>query len=211
MPLTAGLRLPLACACAIATASAALLACANPGLGPERYRLAGSGAGWEDAGSDEVLADLRPRYPEFFRVVLTADRREDPDLRPLRDDLERKPVDRRNYDALNALAIGYYALNARAENSPGGDSYLQDSFRAAKLIAVPWRAYGLIEEPRLRSGILDFFDDIASGEKDMSMRTAARLARVVASMRRKEADPQRGQRIDEIVRRLTPPGARDER
>ncbi len=81
----------LALACLVCAAEARVAA----------YRLAGSGTHWDAAGDDRVLEDLRPRYPEFFELVLDPADTGDPDLRPLRDDLERRPVDRRNYDALN--------------------------------------------------------------------------------------------------------------
>lgn len=179
------------------------LACASP-TDPMRYRLSGSGADWTAAGSDRVLDDLRPRYPDYFGIVFESLDIRDPDLRPLRDDLERRPVDRRNYDALNALAIGYFELNARAEalRESGDAAYLGGSFRVARLVAVPWRAYREIEEPALREAILDFFADVASGEKPASARTAARLATTVESLVRGEADPVRRERIRAIVVRL---------
>jgi hypothetical protein len=184
------------------------LACASdPGsdspADPARYRLSASGERWDVAGSDRVLDDVQPRYPEFFAVILDPSRGDEPNLRELRDDLERSPVTRRNYDALNAVAIGYFELNARAERNRGGETYLVDSTRAAKLVAVPWRAYGEVRDPALRAAILDFFEDAASGEKLLSGRTAGRLTRVVASLEPKEEDPARQERIRVIVRRLS--------
>jgi hypothetical protein len=149
-----------------------------------------------------VLDDLRPRYAELFEIVLDAKSREDPDLKALRDDLERLPVDRRNYDALNAAAIAYFELNARAEKSRGGEHYLADSFRAAKVVAVPWRAYSEIEDGPLRDAILDFFEDVASGEKRGSRRTAARLSKLVDSFEKSETDAARLERIRAISARL---------
>ena len=64
---------------------------------------------------------------------------------------------------------------------------------------MPWRAYSKIEEGRLRDAILDFFGDVASGSKEASRSTAPRLLRVVESLREKEPDPARRQRIDSLV------------
>jgi hypothetical protein len=167
-----------------------------------RYRLSRSGAHWDVAGGDRVVDDLRPRYADFFRVVLDPGNLTEPDLRPLRDDLERSPVDRRNYDALNAIAVGYFEWNYRAEADRGGRSYLADSYRATKLLAVPWKAYGLVSEPVLRDAILDFFEDAGSGEKLGSASTAPRLARIVRSLEAKEKDPARNARIRALAARL---------
>ncbi len=169
---------------------------------PMRYRLGGSGSHWDVSGRDRVLDDVRPRHQAFFAVVLDPEKTQDLDLRSLRDDLERHPVDRRNYDALNALAIAYFELNYRAQVMRGGRHYLTNSFRAAKLLAVPWRAYGEVQDAALRDAILDFFEDAASGEKLESASTAGRLGRIVASLERKEADAARRARIQELVRRI---------
>lgn len=93
---------------------AILAACAAPG-GALRYRLAESGTHWDVVRGDRVLEDLLPRYPDFFAVVLDPGRSEEPPVLRLREDLERRPTDRRNFDALNALAIGYFELNYRSE------------------------------------------------------------------------------------------------
>ncbi len=190
-------------------AGALLLACAT-GPDPFRYRLANSGGSWLESGDDAVLADLESRYPDYFRLVFDQKTSEDIDLRPLRDDLERSPVDRRNYDALNAVAIGYFELNARAEDQrgSGGSAYLGGSFRVAKLVAVPWRAYREIHDTRLRDAILDFFADAARGDKPASLGTSSRLARIVASLGEREPDPARQARIRAIARELR--GARPE-
>ncbi len=161
------------------------------------YRL----GGW-DMASHQVPTGLQDRYPDFFSIVLDPNSGADPNLLRIRDDLERQPVTSVNYDALNATAIGYFTMNQRAESERGGPSYLGNSFSAAKLIAVPWRAYGVTDDGALREAILDFFADIAGGEKNASARTASRLARVVASLTKKERDPKRLQRIEEIVDRL---------
>ncbi len=178
-----------------------LLACATD-PDPLRYRLTGSGSHWDVAGNDHVLDDVVPRYRELFDVVLDPAKTQDLDLRALRDDLERSPVDRRNYDALNAVAIAYFELNYRAQRLRGGTQYLSNSFRAAKLLAVPWRAYGEIEEGALRHAILDFFTDAASGEKLESGTTAGRLARIVESLQSKESDPARLERIEALAQHI---------
>ena len=177
------------------------LACASD---PSRYRLSGSGTAWDVAGEDRVLEDVRPLYPELFDVVLDPSRSDEPVLLPLREDLEHTPVDRRNFDALNAVAIAYFEINYRGEQSREGQGmeFLTAGFRTAKLVAVPWRAYGDVAEPRLRDAILDFFADIASGEKRASQRTRVRITRIVASLERKEPDPARRERILRILHTL---------
>jgi hypothetical protein len=122
----------------------------------------------------------------------------------VREDLERTPVDRRNYDALNAIAIAYYEVNFRAEGDRETLAYLSLSQNAAKLLALPWRAYGETDDPRLRDAILDFFDDAGRGEKLRSAETAPRLARIVASLGKKEQNPKRRARIAELARRHGP-------
>ncbi len=182
------------------------LACGwMPGAAPEteRYRLTDSGADWTGSGRDRVLDDLRPRYPDYFARVLDGGSGEI-DLRPLRDDLERAPVDRRNYDALNAVAIGYFELNSRAEmlRDSGTSAYLGGSMQVARLVAVPWRAYREIENGALRDAILDFFADAASGAKPGSSSTNARLVLVVESLEKQETDAERQARIRAIVESL---------
>jgi hypothetical protein len=173
---------------------------------PARYRLAGGGTDWRQVGNDHVLADLQPRYSEFFAVVLDPQRSEEPDIRPIRADLERAGSGRARFDALNAVAIAYFELNARAQRSlldPGGGAgYLSDSFRATKLLSIPWRAYRDIQDPALRDAILDFYADIAAGEKRESRETAPRILRIVASLEQKESDPDRIERIRSLTERL---------
>ena len=166
---------------------ALLLACAGAPSGPGRYRLADDGSG------SAVLEELRPHYVAFFEVVLDSSKMDDLDLRALRQDLERQPVTHGNYDALNAVAIGYFVLNERAQSE--GEHYLANSFRAAKLAAVPWSAYGRVNDGDLRDAILDFYQDIGAGEKPRAAQTAGRLASVVASLERKESNPGRLARI----------------
>jgi hypothetical protein len=184
------------------------LACSSP----ERYRLAGSGAGWRSSGSDEVLADLQPRYPEFFSIVLDPGRAQDLDILRIREDLEAGEG-RAPFDALNAVAVAYFELNSRAqrglEDETGGARYLADSFRATKLLSIPWRAYAGIEDPRLRDAILDFYADIARGEKRDAAVSAPRITRTVASLAKKEADPARLARIRALTARLRELEARE--
>ena len=171
---------------------------------PLRYRLAGSGTHWDVVGRDRVLDDLLPRYPGFFAVVLDPGRSDEPSLRRLRDDLESRPVTRENYDALNAVAVAYFEMNYRAEafRGSGNVEFLSAGFRSAKLAAVPWRAYGEIDDPALRAAILDFFEDVATSEKLGARATAGRLARVVESLARKEDDPERLARIHRIAAKM---------
>jgi hypothetical protein len=169
---------------------------------PMRYRLSDSGSHWDVSGADRVFDDVSPRYPEFFARVLDPASIQDLDLRELRDDLERRPADRRNYDALNAVAIAYFELNYRAQALRGSPRYLTHSFQAAKLLAIPWRAYGEIQEHALREAILDFFEDAARGGKLEAATTAGRLGPIVRSLERKEADPKRLARIRALAARI---------
>jgi hypothetical protein len=116
--------------------------------------------------------------------------------------LEFAPVDRRNFDALHALAIAYYEYNYQAESDRGGDLYLANSMLTARIVAVPWRAYGEVHHAGLRDAMLDFFEDAASGEKLGSATTAPRLARIVGSLAKKEDDPARHARIERIAREI---------
>lgn len=200
----------------VATWAAGSVSCASAPSYPRRYRLAGSGTHWDVVGSDRVLEDLLPRYPEFFAVVLDPARSAEADLLPLRDDLESDPVSRRNYDALNAVAIGYFELNHRGEaarlgGSPNSVGFLTAGFRAAHLLAIPWRAYGEIRDDDLRDAILDFFSDAASGTKLSTARTVGRLEKIVASLLPKEDDPRRAARIDELVLEIRESAAAVER
>ena len=187
-----------------------VLACASD---PMRYRLTGSGSTWDVAGDDAVLEDVRPRYPGLFEVVLDPSRSDDPDLLAVREDLEHVPVDRRNYDALNAVAIAYFEINYRSESSRDsqGMEFLTAGFRAAKIVGVPWRAYGDVSDPQLRDAILDFFADVASGEKLATQRTRGRIVPIVASLESKEADPGRRERILSILHTLEETEASAER
>lgn len=184
--------------------AACCFACAqSQSQDPRRYRLMASEEHWYVSGADRVFDDVRARYPAFFDVILDPNTARVPSLLVLRDDLERVPVDRRNFDALNAVAIAYYETNDRAESGRGdGFNYLALSQRSAKLLAVPWRAYGETDDPLLRTAIVDFFEDAGSGEKLNTERTAPRLSAIVSSLAKKELDPQRIARIDALSRSL---------
>lgn len=165
-----------------------------------RCRLVHSGGHWDVAEGDRVFDGVRMHYPEFFDVVLDPQRRDEPDIRVLRSDLERAPTDRHNFDALNALAIAYVEYNYRAEAVRGdGLGYLSLSFQSAKLLAIPWRAYSINPDPGLRDAILDFFEDAGSGEKLGTAATAPRVIEIVASLEGKEAGPTRQARIRAIT------------
>ena len=171
---------------------------------PMRYRLKDSGTHWDVVGTDRVLDDVGPRYPEFFAIILDPARRDESDLGPLRDDLERSPVDRRNYDALNAIAIAYFEINFRGEQvrELGSLAFMSEGFRAAHLAAVPWRAYGLVEADALRDAILDFFEDATLGEKLGARATSGRLTGLVASFESKETNASRLSRIRSLLREI---------
>jgi hypothetical protein len=190
------------------SALALIAACAQPG-DPLRYRLANSGTHWDVVGEDRVLDDLRPRYPEFFAVVLDPKRGDDPPVLLLRDDIERQPVDRKNFDALNALAIGYFEINYRSEvaRDSAGMGFLSGGFRAAHLLAIPWRAYGEISDSGLRDAVLDFYEDAGTGTKLGASATMGRLAAIVRSLSAKEQDPGRRNRIEALTRKLEAPPA----
>lgn len=170
------------------------IACATP---TDRYRLAGS------SDVPPTLAEaLAAKYPDFLGAALETERAVDLHTRDVRDDLERSPVDARNFDALHAIAVAYFELNARAQADIGGDLYLAHSFRAAKVVAIPWRAYSLIEDASLRDAILDFFEDAAFGSKAGARETAPRLARIVTSLVPKETDATRRARIEALAARI---------
>ena len=180
-----------------------LAACATTTAPRSSYRLGGD-------APDGLEAELTAAYPEFFAIVMDPTDHREPDLRPLRAHLESDPTTPESFDALNAIAFAYFSLNHQAESDPGGTHYLTDSFRTAKIVAVPWRAYGEIEDGALRDAILDFFADASFGSHPKSEGTAPRLLRVVDSLRRKESDPARLARIESIVEglaALSPAGA----
>ena len=164
---------------------------------PSHYRLS------ESAELPPALTQtLSERYPDFVGAALDSRQAVDLHTREVRDDLERTPVDARNFDALHAVAVAYFGLNARAQADRGGELYLADSFRAARVVAIPWRAYGLVEDGTLRDAILDFFEDAAFGRKSGARETAPRLARIVGSLATKEPDPERRARIEGLTARI---------
>jgi len=174
----------------LALALLSALACAA--AAPRGYRFAGTGAYWNDDGATDI-DDLTERYPFYFAILFDPASTRDPDLRPLRHDIERDPVDVFNFDALNAIAVGYFELSYRAGRT--GSASPPDDFRAAKLLAVPWKAYTTTDDAALRDAILDFFADAGSGRKRGTAVSAPRIARIVASLAAKERDPGRRARI----------------
>jgi hypothetical protein len=175
----------------------------EPPVDGRGYRLADSGAHWEAAEGRRLLEELRGRYREYFDLILDPVSHRVPDLQPLAEDLERAPVDRRNFDALNAIAIGFFEISYRAEAQRGsGLHYMGQSFRAARVAAVLWRAYAECGDPELRDGIIAFFEDAASGEKVGSCTTARTLAQMVASLQRQEHDSVRSARLKRAAQAL---------
>jgi hypothetical protein len=59
-----------------------------------------------------------------------------------------------------------------------------------------------VSDPQLRDAILDFFADVASGEKLATQRTRGRIVPIVASLESKEPDPVRRERILSILHSL---------
>jgi hypothetical protein len=158
------------------------------------------------AGTSEA-SRARIDYPEVFRAVDDPDETGELDVRGLRRDLGHVPVDDRNYRALYAVAVAFFELHERAELDRGGERYFAYSFQATKMMAIPWRLYGEIPEPGLRSIILDFYEDVLFGDKPGLEVVRGRYTRVVADLARKEADPQLRARIAGLVgraRELTP-------
>jgi hypothetical protein len=112
--------------------------------------------------------------------------------------------DARNYDALNAIAIAYFEINFRGEQvrELGSLAFMSEGFRAAHLAAVPWRAYGLVQEDALRDAILDFFEDATLGDKLGARATAGRLAGLIESFESKETNASRASRIRALLREI---------
>jgi hypothetical protein len=175
------------------------------GLG---YRLAGSSSHWEVSESRRALADLEQRYPSFFELIRDPVTNRVPELKDLQADLERHPTDRHAFDALNAIAIGFFEISYRAEAQRGsGMHYMGQSFRAARVVAVLWRAYGETRDARLRDAIIDFFEDVARGEKIGARTTARTIAQMVTSMGRQEQDAGRAARLQRVAQQLRRGGA----
>jgi hypothetical protein len=155
----------------------------------------------------DTAAEARSAYPIIFRVVDDPQQTEEVDDRALRRDLSRVPVDGRNYRALYAIAVAFFELHARAERRRGEGTYFVYSFQATKVIAIPWRLYGEIPDAKLRSVVLDFYEDVLFGDKPGLERVRGRYTRMVADLARKESDAALLARIEELVdraRTLTP-------
>jgi cellulose biosynthesis protein BcsQ len=168
----------------------------EPAPNGQAYRLVDSGSHWEIADGKLLLDDLKQRYRDYFELIFDPVTNRVPELKELRADLERHPTDRRNFDALNAIAIGFFEISYRAEAQKGsGLHYMGQSFRAARVASVLWRAYGETRDDRLRDAIIDFFEDAANGQKLGARTTARTLAQMVASIQRQEQDPVRAARL----------------
>jgi hypothetical protein len=137
----------------------------------------------------------RVDYPDVFAVVDDPSRTEEIDPRPLRDDLTRAPVEAKNYRALWAAAVAFFELHARAERNRGRPGYFAYSFQATKMVAIPWRPYGEISDPALRSAILAFYEDVLFGDKPGLAAVRGRYTKIVAALGEKETDPELQERI----------------
>jgi len=170
---------------------------AQPGGAPEGqgYRLAARGVQLQEDGQ-RLLDQLKTRYRDFFAMILDPVTSCVPDMKDLQADLERHPADPRSFDAVNAIALGFFEISYRAEAQKGsGMHYMGQSFRAARVAAVLWRAYAEVRDERLRNAIIDFFEDAARGEKLGARTTSRTLAQMVASIERQETDPARAARL----------------
>jgi hypothetical protein len=146
-------------------------------------------------------ARLSARYPELFAVLERGYGTEDADVRVVRADLVRDPSDASSYDALNSVAVVFFELHRRAERSRAGNGlgFLGSSFRATKVMAVPWRAYGDVKDTRLRSSIVDFFEDLLLGNKAGMRASRGRFTPTVESLLKWEDDPALRSRIESLV------------
>jgi hypothetical protein len=144
---------------------------------------------------------LSAKYPEFFAVLEARYGSEDPDVRVVRADLVREPTDASSYDALNAVAVVFFELHRRAERGRGGGAsgFLGASFLATKVMAVPWRSYGEVKDLRLRSSILDFYEDMLLGNKAGLRAARGRFTPTVESLLKWETDPTMRARIEGLV------------
>ena len=175
----------------------------QPAANGQGYQLMDSGSHWEVADGRQLLDALKQRYRDFFELIFDPVTNRVPDLKELRADLEYHPADRRNFDALNAIAIGFFEISYRAEAQKGsGLHYMGQSFRAARVASVLWRAYGETRDDRLRDAIIDFFEDAANGQKLGARTTARTLAQMVAGVQRQEKDPVRAARLRRAAQSL---------
>ena len=114
-------------------------------------------------------------------------------------------MDRRNFDALNAVAIAYFELNYRAEAA------------ACRVEAASSSSSGLSRAPicsrcrGARTGRLEatpcamrprFLRRRRHRDKLSTARTIGRLEAIVGSLSTKEPDPRRATRIRELVARI---------
>ncbi len=146
-------------------------------------------------------ARLSAKYPEFFEVLMAGYASEDADARVVRADLVREPTDASSYDALNAVAVVFFELHRRSERARGGGAseFLRANFRATKVMAVAWRAYGEVDDPRLRSAILDFYEDMLLGNKPGLRAVRGRFTPTVESLLKWETQPELRARIEGLV------------
>jgi hypothetical protein len=180
----------------------------EPATDGQAYRLVDSGSHWEVADGRSLLGELKQRYRDYFELIFDPVTNRVPELKDLRADLERHPTDRRSFDALNAIAIGFFEISYRAEAQKGsGLHYMGQSFRAARVASVLWRAYAETRDDRLRDAIIDFFEDAANGQKLGARTTARTLAQMVASIQRQEKDPVRAARLRRASHSLRRGGA----
>lgn len=146
-------------------------------------------------------ARLSGKYLEFFEVLTAGYATEDADVRVVRADLVREPTDPSSYDALNAIAVVFFELHRHAERARGGGGsvFLRANFRATKVMAVAWRAYGEVDDPRLRSSILDFYEDMLLGDKPGLRAVRGRFTPTVESLLKWETEPELRARIEGLV------------
>ncbi|MEE8473821.1 MAG: hypothetical protein V3T01_00625, partial [Myxococcota bacterium] len=112
-------------------------------------------------------------------------------IEALRADLEHEPADRRCFDALNAMALAYFRIQAEQRDVGSRLELLRISLRSANVCAELPRIYNKISDPSLRNAILDFFEDTLHREKATPGRMPRRLVQLVESMQCGEGDSQR--------------------
>ena len=117
--------------------------------------------------------------------------------------LEGPEVDRRNFDALNAIAVGYFELNFRAESDRGGDLYFADSPRRQPPRDTVARLRG--RSDALRDAILDFSRTPRPATAE-ARDTAGRIVPIIQSLVRRGGSSAAG-RIGKLVERVRSQGA----
>jgi hypothetical protein len=182
------------CALGLAACQSSPDVSAAPELG---YRFRDVRKPVQTAEGERLLA----KYPEFFAVLDVDYPAAEADVRVVRADLVQEPTDMSSYDALNAVAVVFFELHRRAERSRGNGatSFLGTNFRATKVMAVPWRAYGGVKDPALRSSILDFYEDLLLGNKSGVRAARGRFTTTVESLLKWETDPGMRARIESLV------------